>query len=85
MPSPALNSIDDYEHFLWATLEAWSPEQRLALAAAMAEHWLPANLRLRISRTRIGARYHWGLKRGKDLEGWGHGKGGTDDEHKDEP
>jgi uncharacterized protein YjaG (DUF416 family) len=41
MPSPALNSIDDYEHFLWATIEAWSPEQRLALAAAMAERWLP--------------------------------------------
>jgi len=31
------------------------------------------NLRLRISRTGIGARYHWGLKRGKDLEGWGEG------------
>jgi O-methyltransferase involved in polyketide biosynthesis len=31
------------------------------------------NLRLRISRTEIGARYHWGLKRGKDLERWGDG------------
>jgi len=31
------------------------------------------NLRLRISRTGIGARYHWGLKRGKDIEGWGEG------------
>ncbi len=31
------------------------------------------NLRLRISRTRIGARYHWGLKRGKDIEGWDKG------------
>jgi hypothetical protein len=28
---------------------------------------------LRISRTNIGARYRWGLKRGKDLEGWGAG------------
>jgi len=28
---------------------------------------------LRISRTKIGARYHWGLKRGKDLERWGDG------------
>jgi hypothetical protein len=27
----------------------------------------------RISRTKIGARYRWGLKRGKDLEGWGAG------------
>jgi O-methyltransferase involved in polyketide biosynthesis len=29
------------------------------------------NLRLRISRSGFRARYHWGLKRGKDLEGWG--------------
>jgi O-methyltransferase involved in polyketide biosynthesis len=28
---------------------------------------------LRISRTKIGARYNWGLKRGKDVEGWGDG------------
>jgi len=28
---------------------------------------------LRISRTKIGARYHWGLKRGKDLEQWSDG------------
>lgn len=27
---------------------------------------------LRIARTKIGARYHWGLKRGKDVEGWGN-------------
>jgi deazaflavin-dependent oxidoreductase (nitroreductase family) len=31
------------------------------------------NLRLRISRTKIDARYHWGLKCGKDLENWGDG------------
>jgi len=31
------------------------------------------NLRFRISRTKISARYHWGLKRGKDLESWGKG------------
>lgn len=31
------------------------------------------NLRLRISGSKIGARYHWGLKRGKDLESWGEG------------
>ena len=28
---------------------------------------------LRISRTKIGARYRWGLKRSKDLESWGAG------------
>jgi len=28
---------------------------------------------LRIARTKIGARYHWGLKRGKDPEKWGDG------------
>ena len=27
---------------------------------------------LRIARTKIGARYHWGLKRGKDVEKWGN-------------
>jgi len=31
------------------------------------------NFRFRISRTKISARYHWGLKRGKDLENWGSG------------
>ncbi|MCX6084277.1 MAG: class I SAM-dependent methyltransferase [Caldiserica bacterium] len=31
------------------------------------------NLRFRISRTKISARYHWGLKRGTDLERWGEG------------
>ena len=29
------------------------------------------NLRFRISRAKIRARYQWGLKRGKDLESWG--------------
>ncbi len=27
----------------------------------------------RIARTKIGARYYWGLKRGKDVESWGDG------------
>lgn len=31
------------------------------------------NLRLRLSRAKIGARYQWGLKRGKELENWGDG------------
>jgi uncharacterized protein YjaG (DUF416 family) len=38
--SPALNSIDDYERLLSATLEGWVPERRVAWAAAMAERWL---------------------------------------------
>ena len=28
---------------------------------------------LRMAITKIGARYHWGLKHGKDIEGWGEG------------
>jgi len=31
------------------------------------------NLRFRISPTKIDARYHWGLKNGKDVESWGNG------------
>jgi len=31
------------------------------------------NVRLKISRAEISARYNWGLKRGKDLAGWGAG------------
>ncbi len=31
------------------------------------------NLRFRISHSKISARYHWGLKCGKDLESWGDG------------
>ena len=27
----------------------------------------------RMSRTRLSARYHWGLSKGKDLESWGEG------------
>lgn len=41
MAREKLNSIGDYERFVEATIEAWSPEQRIALAAAMAERWLP--------------------------------------------
>jgi uncharacterized protein YjaG (DUF416 family) len=39
---PKLGSIDDYEQHLSAMLESWRPEQRQALATAMAERWLPA-------------------------------------------
>src|SRR5262245_39093381 len=41
MSREALKSIDDYERFLRTTLDAWSPQQRVALAAAMAQRWLP--------------------------------------------
>ena len=57
-----------------------------SLVLALREHFPGAELvfdafspflvrmnNLRISRTKIGARYHWGLKRGKDLERWGDG------------
>jgi uncharacterized protein YjaG (DUF416 family) len=33
-------NIDEYEEFLSATISPWSTEQRVALAAAMAERWL---------------------------------------------
>src|SRR5262245_31298515 len=41
MRSEELKSIDDYERALSTTLKEWSPGQRLAFAAAMAERWLP--------------------------------------------
>jgi len=31
------------------------------------------NLRLRLSSTKIGARYYWGLRNGEDVESWGDG------------
>src|SRR5262245_25338948 len=42
MPTQELNSLDDYEVFLTEKLTLWSWQQRVALAAAIAEHWLPA-------------------------------------------
>jgi hypothetical protein len=36
-----IKSIDDYESLLSTIIAAWSPERRAALAAAMAERWLP--------------------------------------------
>lgn len=41
MRSEELKSIEDYEAYLSATVAAWPPPQRVALAAAMAERWLP--------------------------------------------
>src|SRR5262245_22526452 len=37
-----LKSLDDDDIFLTEKMERWSPQQRMALAAAIAEHWLPA-------------------------------------------
>src|SRR5215471_12798515 len=42
MPNQELKSIDEYEVYLTETLTHWSPQQHVALAAAIAEHWLPA-------------------------------------------
>lgn len=42
MPNEEFNSLDDYEGFILALIEPWSPARRIALAAAMAERWLPA-------------------------------------------
>src|SRR5688572_13097645 len=41
MPNQELNSLDDFERFASSTISPWSREQRIALAAAMAERWLP--------------------------------------------
>ncbi len=66
-----LNTIDDYEQRLSATLEAWRPEQRLNLAAAMAERWLPAY-------EAFSKAEHWGdpdsLRRALEAA-WGHACG----------
>jgi hypothetical protein len=40
MPRAKLNSIDDYDVYLTTTIAAWTAQQRVALAAAMAERWL---------------------------------------------
>jgi uncharacterized protein YjaG (DUF416 family) len=42
MANRELKSLDDYEIFLTEKMTPWSPQQRIALAAAIAEHWLPA-------------------------------------------
>ena len=42
MANESLNGIDDFERFVQKTIDAWSPEQRIALAAGMAERWLHA-------------------------------------------
>jgi uncharacterized protein YjaG (DUF416 family) len=42
MAKPELKSLDDYEIYLTEKMASWSPKQRIALAAAIAERWLPA-------------------------------------------
>ncbi len=49
-------------------------EQRFPGSELVFEAFSPYLVRinnLRLSRSKIGARYFWGLKRAKDLEGWG--------------
>jgi O-methyltransferase involved in polyketide biosynthesis len=75
--------------FLAEGVFAYFEEQRVRALLLRLGKWFPGaelifdalspflvranNLRLRISRTGIGARYHWGLRRGRDLERWGEG------------
>src|SRR2546427_11944120 len=42
MANQDLKSLDEYEIFLTEKMTSWSPQQRVALAAAIAERWLPA-------------------------------------------
>jgi len=35
-----MEDIDEYEAFLSSKLDAWSPEHRVAFAAAMVERWM---------------------------------------------
>ncbi len=71
MPSPKLNTIDDYECFLHERMAGWSPPQRVALAAALAERWLPTY-------EAFSAAEQWGdpanLRRGLEAV-WGHVRG----------
>jgi len=41
MSNPELKSLVDYQQFVTNTIKQWSHQQRIALAAAMAERWLP--------------------------------------------
>ena len=73
MSNEELKSLDDYERFISATIESWSPKQRITLAAAMAERWLPAY-------EAFSAREDWGNPAGLRLAlqaVWGHVLGRT--------
>lgn len=41
MSNQELHSLDDFERFVSNTITPWSREQRIALAAGVAERWLP--------------------------------------------
>jgi len=73
MANAELKSIDEYEVFLTERMTAWSPQQRVALAAAIAEHWLPAY-------ESFSAEENWGdpasLRRSLDAV-WSHVQGRT--------
>jgi O-methyltransferase involved in polyketide biosynthesis len=68
------------------TLVYFEEAQVKALVLGLRDHFPGAELvfdafspfvvrmnNLRFSRTKIGARFHWGLKHATDLEGWGDG------------
>jgi uncharacterized protein YjaG (DUF416 family) len=42
VPSNAPDTFDEYQQLTGETLKAWSPQQRLAFVAALAERWLQA-------------------------------------------
>jgi uncharacterized protein YjaG (DUF416 family) len=71
MPNQELKSIDNYEVFLTERMTLWSPQQRMALAAAIAERWLPAY-------ESFSAEEEWGdpasLRRSLEAV-WGHVQG----------
>src|ERR1700752_1904086 len=64
-------SLDAYEIFLTEKMTPWSVQQRVALAAAIAEHWLPAY-------ESFSAEENWGapasLRRSLDAV-WSHVQG----------
>ena len=42
MPDNPPGTFDEYERQIGETLKTWSPQQRLAFGAALAERWLGA-------------------------------------------
>ena len=73
MANESLNGIDDFERFVQKTIDAWSPEQRIALAAGMAERWVHVY-------EAFSEREEWGdpahMRRSLDAV-WNHLKGKT--------
>jgi Protein of unknown function (DUF416) len=73
MRRESLKSLDDYERWLGVTVKTWSPAQRTAFAAAMAERWLPVY-------EAFAAAERWGdpahLRRSIEAA-WNHARGQT--------